>query len=273
MVLTLCVLPACGLVLDLDEDGTVDGGLDAGQVDASILDGSSGDTSAADGSATDAGRVDASVSDAGHSDGGGAGADAGCIPPGIVVEDVAYSDLVVKHAVCDGTGEAWGPHCNAAISRYCMVDVCTDSGFGPVEPPTATARIACVPATRITITYADASPYDATCDGAMQRWGFECSRAIDGYCVAMGFTSGFGPVENIRDELTVSCVGDSVALRGSVPYTTLSMHVPQCNGVTQRWGLECAIAVHRYCVAMGATSGFGPVDAERLSATVVCVGP
>jgi hypothetical protein len=102
--------------------------------------------------------------------------------------------------------ERWGPNCNAAIHRYCSANGFT-SGFGPVEQDVSNAAITCVRSAEVrATTYTELSGYLAPCNGAGERMGPACNAAINRYCSANGFTSGFGPIENSDDIAYVTCV-------------------------------------------------------------------
>lgn len=123
---------------------------------------------------------------------------------------VDYAVLASQHPVCDGVGERQGPHCNAAIHRYCR-SVGYTTGFGPVENSGTTAHLMCEPTTTVrNTTYTEVAPFGPSglsCDGVAQRWGEACAQAIHGWCRDRGFETGHGPLENSGDDLTVGCLG------------------------------------------------------------------
>ncbi|MFO0709310.1 MAG: hypothetical protein U0353_05700 [Sandaracinus sp.] len=123
------------------------------------------------------------------------------------VRTVAYAELSSHHAPCDGVGERWGPNCNAAIHRYCSAHGFV-SGFGPVENDGGNATVTCLgSAAEVRLTsYTELSSFLAPCDGFTQRMGDACNAAISRYCGSLGFTSGYGPIENSGDTAYVTCV-------------------------------------------------------------------
>lgn len=186
-------------------------------------------------------------------------------------EFTSYSVLFTRHPGCDGLRQRWGTECNAAIHRLCT-DGCTTSGFGPVENSGDVANVACVIGDVRHVTYSTLASHHAGCDGFGERMGRQCNAAIHRYCVANGFVSGFGPVENDGPNAYVSCVRS--AETRSVSYArTLASHHEGCDGVVERIGPNCNAAIHRYCAGQGFTSGFGPVENEGDSALVTCVRP
>jgi hypothetical protein len=56
-------------------------------------------------------------------------------------------------------------------------------------------------------------------------------------------------------------------------YTELRSFLEPCDGTTQRMGDACNAAIHRYCVARGFVSGFGPIENSGDTAFVTCVRP
>jgi len=107
------------------------------------------------------------------------------------------------------------------------------------------------------------------CDGASERFGLSCNAAIHRFCRDRScVSSGFGPVENTGDTAHVACV--EADIRGTT-YTALSAHQPSCDGATERHGLRCNEAIHRWCRAAGFESGFGPLENSGDTAFVACV--
>src|SRR5262249_55477879 len=98
----------------------------------------------------------------------------------------------------------------------------------------------------------------------------ECWSAVNRYCEALGYESGFGPVEHSGDNLTLVCLPRNVARRFAPTYTQLKTFHPGCDGSREIWGGECSSAVHKYCRSQGANSGFGPVESSGNNTTVVC---
>jgi hypothetical protein len=100
--------------------------------------------------------------------------------------------------------------CNAAMHRYCR-SLGYESGFGPVESGPDFALVTCVAsgaATVVATTYTELATRHDGCNGATvpARWGPACNAAINRFCNASGFSTGFGPVENFGDGATVTCV-------------------------------------------------------------------
>ena len=96
-------------------------------------------------------------------------------------------------------------------------------------------------------------------------WQPDCFAAVSDFCASSScFAAGFGPT--ILDDVTCTS-----ADRRMTSYSSLTALVPECTGrdvVTQP---ACVSAIHRFCVANGAASGFGPVDGDATSITVACV--
>ncbi len=96
-----------------------------------------------------------------------------------------------------------------------------------------------------------------------------CNEAAHRYCADTGcFASGFLPSGHAPRPEAVMCVPGVVR---PTTFAALGALEPGCDGVTARAGQACITASHRLCVAQGALSGFGPVDAEGASAWVTCL--
>jgi len=109
----------------------------------------------------------------------------------------------------------------------------------------------------------------AGCDGTTERMGPACNAAIHRHCRDRACTqSGFGPVENNSTTAYATCVK---ADERATTVGTLSGHHPACDTDAERLGPSCNAAVHRYCQAMGALSGFGPVENSGDDVDVSCV--
>jgi hypothetical protein len=121
-------------------------------------------------------------------------------------------------------------------------------------------------------TYSTMSTFWWVCDGSTQRIGPDCNATIHRFCWSATpscATSGFGPVENSGDSLTVTCVIAPPAIDATFP--ALQAIHSGCDGSAQRAGPDCNAAISRFCQSRGYVSGFGPVENSYPAAWVVCV--
>jgi len=103
------------------------------------------------------------------------------------------------------------------------------------------------------------------------RIGPDCNAAMHRACVAATCSNGgFGPVENSGDTAIYTCV--TASEERDVTYAVLATHHAGCDGARQRIGPDCNAAIHRFCVAAGHVSGFGPAELGASSMLVDCVG-
>ena len=106
---------------------------------------------------------------------------------------------------------------------------------------------------------------------------FACQQAIDGYCRAQGYVSGFGPVGSASSSSwTIVCVRSGHATAVQTTYDALAQVFSGCSGPTSPSTAPggCLAAAKRYCGANGYVSGFGPVsNGSGQNTTVVCLGP
>jgi hypothetical protein len=184
-----------------------------------------------------------------------------------------YSVLSGHHSDCDGSAQRVGLNCSAAMHRYCATRKCANSGFGPLENSGDIAHLACVQSDVIATTFVELSGHHNGCTGVSQRFGSECNAAIHRFCSGRGYVSGFGPVENLDDAVSVSCVTADVARIISTTYSVLSTHHPPCNGTTERFGPNCFAAISRHCRSLGHIAGYGPLENVGDNAVVFCVDP
>ena len=190
---------------------------------------------------------------------------------GVALVPTTYAALAAFEPSCNGSTQRIGAECNIAIHRFCVAQGCFTTGFGPVIPAGTNATVACVSATVRNIDYGRLDDEQAMCDGVAQRVGDHCNSAVHRYCIASMFESGFGPVEPIGFSAPVGCVSSPWAEDRDTTYSVLATHVAICDGVREDMGLNCNNAIHRYCVAAGFTTGFGPVEHFGDNATVTCL--
>lgn len=190
----------------------------------------------------------------------------------VSVVSSTYTALAAQHDGCTQSTRVGGA-CNAAIHRLCAARDCSTTGFGPLENSGDTAVIACVATLAVrSIPYATLSMQHPGCSSSGERIGPQCNAAIHRYCATMGFVSGTGPLEQSADAATVACLGAPSAEVIASTYTALSAQHAGCTQ-SSRIGSDCNAAIHRFCAARGATTGYGPVENSGDSATIVCVRP
>ncbi|MDP3275961.1 MAG: hypothetical protein Q8Q09_12245 [Deltaproteobacteria bacterium] len=119
------------------------------------------------------------------------------------------------------------------------------------------------------VAYSALSALHAPCSAAGERVGPNCNAAISRFCAGQPCaTTGFGPSENSPTSALAVCVAADVVV---TTYTALRGFLSVCDGVTQRYGLACNAAIHRFCTNRGMTSGFGPIENSGDTAVVSCV--
>jgi hypothetical protein len=130
---------------------------------------------------------------------------AGVCVSGATVISGSLTELGGYHSGCASSGHS--ADCNAAIHRYCSA-AGLGTGFGPMEHSGDSMVFACTPSASLTsTTYTALAAYDAGCDGSAERIGANCNSAMHQHCRALGYLSGFGPIENSGDTVSVACVG------------------------------------------------------------------
>ena len=121
-----------------------------------------------------------------------------------------FSDWTSSIPACDGTSDASteSSTCSSAVHRWCR-NAGYETGFGPVEHQGDNASVVCLSSAEgkaMQSTYSALQTYHPVCNGSTERWGGDCMFAIDKWCQAtQGAKSGYGPVENSGDNVTVVC--------------------------------------------------------------------
>lgn len=142
---------------------------------------------------------------------------------------------------------------------------CQDCACGAGE--TCVAK-ACTCLARYDVSYsADLSVENAPCDGIIETFGSQCNVAIDRWCNERGCaTTGFGPIEHSDDSATVVCDDAEVVLTS---FDDLDDFDSSCKD-DNAYSLACNLAIHRFCRAGGATTGFGILENNGDLAFVAC---
>ena len=118
-------------------------------------------------------------------------------------------------------------------------------------------------------TYTELATFVAECDGAGERSGPSCSAAIHRWCVSMGAATGFGPVADAGDDVSVTCLAHATLER--TDFATLAGGFSGCDGSAVRWGQPCNMASWLYCTSLGHDGGFGPVEVAGSDVDVACL--
>ncbi|MEO0601896.1 MAG: DUF1592 domain-containing protein [Myxococcota bacterium] len=122
--------------------------------------------------------------------------------------EASFDGLALQHPGCDGS-DPLGSDCRAAVHRTCA-QMGYPSGWGPIDHDSDGAQFVCAGSASVTdTTYTTLSTFEPTCNGLDARLGPACNRAIHRFCQSEGHTSGFGPVENLGDDVAVSCLGEA----------------------------------------------------------------
>lgn len=144
-------------------------------------------------------------------------------------------------------------HCGACGVGCTLGEVC-DAG-----------SCACVRASTRTIDHTTLSALEPGCGSLLDRGGLACAVAAHAHCTSLAcFTSGYGPPSGHAPLVdALACVIGDVR---STDYTELGGFDAGCVDPT-----SCATAIDRYCVGLGAVSGYGPVSDVAGALSVVCL--
>ena len=156
-------------------------------------------------------------------------------------------------------------------------DAMNCGGCGTRCPAGAVCRnqvCACPLSGRQDITGAELTALEPGCTSWDSAGSQACATAAHRYCEALGgtldcFASGLGPPSgHAPSPRAVMCGPGDVR---TTSYSALRLLVPACDGTQERYGPSCVTAIHRYCVAAGAASGFGPIASSGDSVQVTCL--
>jgi len=89
--------------------------------------------------------------------------------------------------------------------------------------------------------------------------------AISRYCASTGAVTGFGPIEDSGDSLTVTCLPSARIVRISLD--ELRHFSSRC--IADPVG--CGSASWAYCQSLGHAGGCGPIEAAGTDVDVVCL--
>jgi hypothetical protein len=168
-------------------------------------------------------------------------------------------------------------YCLSAAHRKCTASF-YESGFGPVEMAGENTDIVCIKnnanSLTLNVTYATLLVYHSACtkDNVVSD---ACFSAVNRHCSALGYTSGFGPVEVGTNDMKITCVNNKSGKSISTNYDELRIFHDDCESfVSAGVSTSCTAAVSRFCRKYGYTSGFGPTDhVGNADANVTCIAP
>lgn len=197
------------------------------------------------------------------------------------VFDVTYGYLRGYVSGCNSRTTVSGL-CNSAISRACQSGGYA-SGFGPVERSEENVSLTCVKANsqgykvargilKTPAALEQLSGLAGACKFGTSYPDGVCNSAIHRACTAMGFLSGFGPIEQLKEDLQFVCVTRRAAALVGTTFSALAGYHQGCTGQNPVGG-ECNAAILRGCRSLGYESGFGPVERSEDYTIVVCLAP
>lgn len=266
---------------------------DSSTSDSSTSDSSTGDSSTSDSSTGDS-SSDSSTSDSSTSDSSSdsSTSDSSDTDPTDTTDDSSTGDAldcVVNFDVPSATLATYqlGCHvdfgypvdqCLAAAYGFCgdnLDPACGADGDAPSGFPTEWSpdlvSVTCIESSPQAGSFATLAAYQPACDGASLEGvvGLACRSAIHHHCGSLGFATGFGPNHHNSPNALWTCLdADHVELE----IATLAQLAQQQNDcITGTESMPCTAAAHRYCVALGHASGYGPIELVGNLATLVCV--
>ncbi|MFT7519081.1 MAG: hypothetical protein ACI9MC_001221 [Kiritimatiellia bacterium] len=181
-------------------------------------------------------------------------------------------ELTAANPACNSDGMPSLAACDEALHTVCAGIACFGTSIGMLWIPPATNPYAqfdntCLAAETQVTDYDALTAIEPGCNGGDPSPDNACDVAIQRLCTTTGATSGFGPVVQAGDQLTVSCVADATSVM--VPWTNLLADGCEKD---KRASPSCRSVVIRECRGRAFATGFGPIHyAVADDAVIVCV--
>lgn len=177
--------------------------------------------------------------------------------------------LTALEPACDSRDKYGSYECTKAGHSMCASLDCFNSGLGPPsghsgDSASWISSISCVNGDLRTTTWATLQTFEAGCDGVTERSGQACASAVSRYCISEGSVSGFGPVDETGDEITVTCLPHATLVHATT--SDVATHASRCTPDP----VTCSVAAFSYCETAGYVGGFGPVEVAGDEMQVVC---
>lgn len=183
-----------------------------------------------------------------------------------------FTELQSYHGDCNAAN-AMSDVCSAAINRLCVAKGYV-TGYGAIEHWGDNAQLTCLTkdaAAVLNVSFADLGNLVSSCTESVAVSDV-CYAAINRYCAAAGYASGFGAVEHYNGNATIVCVNNAAATKIDVPFATLTALHGNCTE-SSAVSDACYSAINRHCGSFGYTSGFGAVEHSSGNAIIACVKP
>jgi V8-like Glu-specific endopeptidase len=182
---------------------------------------------------------------------------------------LGFAELATRDGGCQGPPDPQQSFaCNAATHRYCSSLVnCATTGLGFSEVAQDMAQLLCIDADLKTVSMADLTNHQPHCD-ASKKGLLQCNSARHRYCESLGgYVTGFGPIEDLGDQMTIACIPF-----GQIQTPTIEEITALFSGCTASnlVSNECRAAFNRYCDLRGFIGGYGPIETPPNQVMFVC---
>ncbi len=163
--------------------------------------------------------------------------------------------------------------CKRGAFEWCRArSACFTGGFGPVELGPTSGTFVCVGDGTLTSGWADANAAQPACASDAMASKRVCESAVHRAGASKGFVSAILQTHAPGDwQILGLPASRAQAFHGLVWNDLTSKHPPCKPGAEDSWA--CNAASHRFCQSKGFVSGYGPVEYNPTSVSVVCIKP
>jgi len=190
----------------------------------------------------------------------------------VVYDPVPMAELTARHPGCTGPS-APIDNCMSASSRWCNAQAsgCFDVGAGLLQAVPDAARVACF--TRVAalhdVSYAEVSAASRLTVNSTTVRSRVAQAAVNRYCRSLSMAAGIGPVEWSDGRMTLFCLPPGAATIIDVPTAELVRR--GCDPIARDPSvLVCSSASDLVCRERGQLGGYGPVEWNPTSVSIVC---
>jgi hypothetical protein len=180
----------------------------------------------------------------------------------------SFGELASRDGGCNGPPDpSQSFACNTAAHRFCSSSIaCTSTGLGFSEVSANGGQVVCVDADLKQVSMADLTARQPHCNGGTKGL-LQCNSARHRYCEGLGYVTGFGPIEDFGDQMTIACIPFGRIFNPSINEITSIFGDCTAGNLVSN---ACRAAFNRYCERNGYSSAYGPIETPPDQVMFVC---
>jgi hypothetical protein len=181
----------------------------------------------------------------------------------------SFGELASREGGCNGPPDpSQSFACNTAAHRFCSSSVaCTSTGLGFSEVSGEGGQVVCVDADIKRVSMADLTARQPHCN-ASTKGLLQCNSARHRYCEGLGgYVTGFGPIEDFGDQMTIACIPFGRIFSPSINEITAIFGDCTAGNLVSN---ACRAAFNRFCDQNGFSSAYGPIETPPDQVMFVC---